>query len=193
MLATAAGLVKRYDDDVEGAEILGDILGDILGARSRGGRGGLALNRGRGQPSWRQGQVAPGVQLPGEGLVPLPLSPQQGNGVFTAAITQITWTGQVQQPFTGERLIASVLRTGTTATGLFVNVQIFAGTKAQQADILPVNLEHIATGSFFGIRNSMIQVQPGVLLRILGTISGALTSPDTVAVGEITLFGKTIH
>lgn len=178
----------RYDDDVDGADVLGDVLGDILGARVARGRH-PRLSR----PSWRDGQLAPGVQHPGQGLVPLPLSPQQNNGVFSATTAAIVWTGQVQQPFRGERMIAQVLRNGTTAAGLFVNVQIFAGTKAQQADILPVNLEHIATGGFFGIRNSMIQVTPGVLLRILGTISGALTSPDTVAVGEITLFGETIH
>ncbi len=60
--------------DVDGNEILGEVMGDmdgeVMGARGRG-RGRMMKIPPR--PQWRN-QLAPGVIQPDEGMVPLPMT-----------------------------------------------------------------------------------------------------------------------
>ena len=91
------------DDDDVGFEVVGDVMGDVMGddyeiigaRRKKKRRGGGGLIRVR-KPGWRKNQVAPGVQGPQEGLIPLPLDGVQGN-IFTAAIQQITFQGGISK------------------------------------------------------------------------------------------------
>lgn len=144
-----------------------------------------------GNPDWRGGQVAPGVNAPQEGMLPLPLSPSNGTGTFGAATGQLTFTGQLQKPFRGERLLTDVARVGTTATGI-VQGQIFVGADLQQADIFLLPLEAIGSPTSFGTRLTMQQAPPGVLIRILTQVTPAPSSSDTVTVA-LTITGRVVH
>ena len=118
------------DGDVEGADVMGDVMGDFTSDYEGGAQvvgytdEGYPMVVGKGrrrrgpqvqltQPGWRRGQLAPGVIAPDQGLLPLPM------GSFTYNLgNQInTFQGQLQKPFRGERLLVSVVRTGTTAVG----------------------------------------------------------------------------
>src|SRR6516225_2227630 len=68
------------------------------------------------RPEWRA-QMAPGVIMPDEGMVPLPMAPLANNGFFSATFPQITFQGQLQKPFRAERLLVSTVRTGPSAVG----------------------------------------------------------------------------
>ena len=126
-----------------------------------------------------------------EGLIPLPMTPLQNGGVFDATTTTITFQGQLQKPFRGERLLVSTVRTGTTATGRLMG-QIFVGTDLQLADISAIDIETVGNPASFGTRLTLLQAPPGVLIRIPVTISSAPTTTDTVA-AFITLLGRVIN
>jgi hypothetical protein len=180
------GDVMGYDDDEVGADMPG--ASQLPGSPANQG----ALIRLQRPPGWRQNQVAQGVHAPQVGLVPLPLTPQTNGGVFTSTVTAITFQGTLQKPFRGERFLMTVVKTGTTATSNFVLGQIYVGTAPQQADITPLSLEPLGTGGSFDVRLQMIQANPGVLIRILATLQGPLTSPDTVSV-SMQILGQVIH
>jgi len=150
-------------------------------------------------PSWRDGEVAPGVQTTQEGMVPLPLVPQQNGGIFTgpggtpANVTQIIFQGSLQKPYRAERLLVQVARIGSAATaGLFLQAQIFVGTDLQQGDILPIYLEPLGGATAFGTRLTLMQAPPGVLIRLICSLTGALTTTDTFAV-NMQFLGRIIH
>ena len=143
------------------------------------------------KPDWRERQLAPGVQAPDQGLLPLPLSPQTNNGIFTAAIPSITFQGQMQKPFRGERVLVSTVRTGTSAVGRLVS-QLFVGTDLQQADVPGFDIEQIGDVQGFGIRLTMLPAQPGVFIRILSTLSTVLTTTDTIA-ANMQILGRIVH
>jgi len=192
-----------YDDGaVEGMQVVGHyddgtpmvVTGDVAGRampRPPALRRHAAMARVPVQkPAWRQPQLAPGVIAPDEGLVPLPLQ-GVGGSTFTSAITQIIFQGQLQKPFRGERLLVDVVRTGTSAVGRLMT-QIFIGTDLQQADILPVNAQTIGAITGFGIRLTMKPAQPGVLIRLLTTLSTPLTGSDTIF-ASVDLLGRIVH
>lgn len=163
----------------------GDVLGDVLGDATVGARkamraraAGAALARMIPRaPGWRA-RVAPGVAPPGVGLVPLPLIPSAGAGVFSSALAAIDFEGRPQKPFRGERLIALVGRSAGVPTSTRALASgIFVGTDPQQAQIANIDLEVFAPTSF-GVRLSMVQAEPGVLIRIPALVSAA------IAVGE---------
>lgn len=143
------------------------------------------------KPNWRQGQVAPGVQAPQEGMVPLPLIGEP-SGTFSATVAAITFVGQVQEPYRPERLLVSVVRTGTTAAAPRVMGQLFVGTKLQQAQIAPFDIELIGTANAFGVRLSCQQVEPGVFVNLQCVLTGALTTTDTILVNAMFL-GRVIQ
>ncbi len=150
-------------------------------------------------PSWRDGEVAPGVQTTQEGMVPLPLVPQANGGIFTgpggtpANVTQIIFQGSLQKPYRAERLLVQVARIGSAATaGLFLQAQIFVGTDLQQGDILPIYLEPLGGATAFGTRLTLMQAPPGVLIRLICSLTGALTTTDTFAV-NMQFLGRIIH
>jgi hypothetical protein len=174
-------------------EVEGDVLGEldgrdeVVGAITKKGHM-LKLAK---KPGWRSGQLAPGVMSPGEGLVPLPMTAQQNGGTFTAAITNITWQGQLQKPFRSERILVSTVRTGATATGRLLG-QIFVGTDLQGAEIAGFDLELVGAVTAFGTRLTLIQAPPGVLVRIPTTLSNNPTAPDTIFASMMFL-GRIIH
>lgn len=177
------------DDDVDG-DVMGDD-GQGFDVVGRGRHRGHRLARVPQRPRWRE-QLAPGVIQPDEGLVPLPLSSTSSTSTFSASVTAITFQGQLQKPFRGERVLVSVSRTGTTATPARFLGQFFVGTDLQQADIQSWDMELIGNPNSFGTRLTMKSAEPGVLIRVLGTLSSALASTDTVAV-TVLLLGRIVH
>lgn len=175
-----------HDYEVLGEEygLDGDVLGeDVIGAARRLGRPGAAAAIARmlpRSPQWRQ-RIAPGVAAPGVGLVPLPLQPDAGGGVFTNTVTAINYEGRPQKPFRGERLIALVGRsagvptsTRALATGLFV------GTDPQQAQMANMDLE-VFGPTAFGVRLSMVQAEPGVLIRMPCLTSAGIAVAESLS------------
>lgn len=193
--------VVGYEDD--GTELLeeveGDVMGDVMGyeddgeavygaPRRKRRAGGVVKLR---KPPWRRTQIAPGVIAPDQGLLTLPMNGAGGTNTFTAAIPSITFQGQLQKPFRGERLLVSVIRTGTSATGRLLG-QLFVGTDLQQLDIAGVDIEQIGTPNAFGVRLTMKPAQPGVFIRIVTTLSSALAGTDTIF-ASVQLLGRNVH
>jgi hypothetical protein len=141
------------------------------------------------RPEWRDGQLAPGVYAPDEGLVSLPLHGPAGD-TFTSAIPRITFTGQLQKPFRGERLIVNTVRTGATAVGRLQS-QLFVGTDLQQADIEPLDIEPLGDTGAFGVRLTMKPATPGVLIRFPTSLTSNLTGSDTILV-SMQLLGRIV-
>lgn len=194
------------DDDVSG-DVMGDVMGygGPMGDYDSGGAqvvgydhqgypivsGRAARRRGPTvqlvKPGWRGSQVAPGVIAPDQGLLPLPL----GSVTFALATQTFTFSGQVQKPFRGERLLVSTVRTGTTATGRLLG-QIFVGSDLAALDVPPVDIEQIGSPQAFGVRLTMKPAQPGVFIRIVCALSNALAGSDTIF-ATIQLLGRNIH
>jgi hypothetical protein len=139
---------------------------------------------------WRDGQLAPGVQMPQEGMVSLPLSGPVTN-TFSLNVQSITFQGVLQKPFRGERLLVNVVRTGTTAVGRLLGL-IFVGTDLQQADITGLDLEQIGASNAFGVRLAMTAAQPGVWIRIPTNLSTPIATTDTIFC-SIQLLGRVEH
>jgi hypothetical protein len=184
--------------DVVG-EVLGELMGeDVVGARRRHrhhghhGHHGLALPP---RPSWRAnaGTLPTGVNAPSEGLEPLPLAPSgDGTGTFSATVTNINYEARPQAPFQGERLLAQVLRTGTSAAGLAaLCTGLFVGRELQQVQRGTFNLEFFAPTAF-GVRIVMSPAAAGLDISMPVILSGALTSPDVINV-QLLLLGHTIR
>lgn len=157
----------------------------VVGARKpvRRKRPMVALSR----PGWRGGQLAPGVIAPDQGLLPLPM----GNFTFTLAAQTFTFQGQLQKPFRGERLLVTTVRTGASATGRLLG-QIFVGTDLAALDVPPVDIEQIGSPAAFGVRLTMKPAQPGVFIRIVTALSGALAGADTIF-ATVQLLGRNVH
>lgn len=184
-------------DDVEG-DVMGDVMGEdaevvghdsngypivVTGRAGRRGRSTVQVQR----PGWRNGQLAPGVIAPDQGLLTLPM----GNFTYTAAAQTNTFQGQVQKPFRGERWLSRVVRTGTTATGTIL-AQLFVGTDLAMLDTNSVDLESLSNPGAFGVRMTMKPAQPGVFIKAITTLSVVLTTTDTIAV-SLQLLGRNIH
>lgn len=197
------------DEDVNG-DVMGDVMGyagpmgdyeggaQVVGYSDEGypivvhGKSGRARPRGTSQvqvqrPGWRGGQLAPGVIAPDQGLLPLPM----GNFTFALAAQTNTFSGQLQKPFRGERLLVTTVRTGTTAVGRLLG-QIFVGTDLSALDIAPVDIEQLGASNAFGVRLTMKPAQPGVFIRIVTALSSALTGSDTIFT-SVQLLGRNIH
>ena len=139
------------------------------------------------KPGWRNGQLAPGVIAPDQGLLPLPM----GQFTFTASAPTFTFAGQLQKPFRGERFLVSVVRTGTSATGRVLG-QPFVGTDLALLDIQPIDMEQVGAQNAFGVRLTMKPAQPGVFIRVVATLSNALSGTDTIFV-SMQLLGRNVH
>lgn len=182
-------VVGELDGDVEG-DVMGDIMGlsdaEVGRAVKRRARA-LALPK---KPKWRA-QLAPGVPEPGEGMIPMPMTPLAGGGTFLAALPTITWQGQLQKPFRSERLLVSTVRTGASAVGRLLG-QVFVGTDLQQADITAFDIELIGQANSFGTRLTCVSAEPGVLIRIQVTLSSALAGADSIFASMLWL-GRVVH
>jgi hypothetical protein len=194
------------DDDDDGVQ--GDVMGDVMGYGGNGYQGAAVVGydgngypivvgkarRPPGQhqvqvqkPGWRQGQLAPGVIAPDQGLLTLPM----GSFTYTASAQTNTFQGQVQKPFRGERWLTRVVRAGTTSTGTIL-AQIFVGTDLAMLDVAPVDLESLGSPQAFGVRLTMKPAQPGVFIRAITSLDTVLTTTDTIKV-SLQLLGRNIH
>lgn len=181
--------MPRYMEVIGDEDIEGDVMGDVMGEQIQvtGPTARVAVHR----PDWRARQLAPGVIAPDQGLLPLPLTGSGGTNTFTASLLTITFQGQLQKPFRGERLLVTTVKTGTSATGRLIS-QLFVGTDLQQLDVGGFDAEQVGSVQGFGIRLTMKPAQPGVFIRLISTLSVALTSTDTIAT-TITVLGRNIH
>jgi len=185
--------------DVEGNAIVGEVMGDGYGLD--GEVMGAALARPRHarsirippKPGWRN-QLAPGVIQPDEGLVPLPMTATAGSpaGTFTSTLPQITFQGQLQKPFRAERLLVSVVRTGTDATGRLLT-QLFVGTDLQGAEIAGWDAELIGQANSFGTRLTCKAAEPGVQIRLIVTLSNAMTVTTSSVFATMLFLGRIVH
>lgn len=204
--------VEGDDDEVEG-DVMGDVMGYggpmaayegsasvvgydeygepiVVGRRGRGrrrGRGGLVKVR---KPGWRRSQLAPGVVAPDQGMLILPLQGTVGNR-FTAAIPTITFQGQLQKPFRGERLLVTTVRTGASAVGRLSSL-LWVGTDLQQIDINGFDAEQVGAPAAFGVRLTMKPASPGVFIRLVSTLTAALAGADTID-ATVALLGRAVH
>jgi len=191
--------VVGQDEEVEG-DVMGDVMGGhqysqvvgyddfgypvVVGAQPRPRQGGMIAVH---KPGWRQSQVAPGVIAPDQGLLPLPM----GNFSFTATAQTNTFSGQLQKPFRGERLLVTTVRTGASAVGRILG-QPFVGTDLALLDINPIDIEQLGAGNAFGVRLTMKPAQPGVFIRIVCSLSSALAGTDTIF-ASVQLLGRLVH
>jgi hypothetical protein len=196
-------MVYPYDDELNGGEYYDDdqLQGSVMG-HSVMGRGfqvvGARQLRGGGRavhlpprPSWRN-QLAPGVIQPDEGLVPLPMQPLANGGIFNAAGPgTITFQGDLQKPYRPERLLVSVVRTGTTATGRLLGL-LWVGTDLQQGDIFGFDIELFGSSTAFGTRLTCKAAQPGVKIRMVVTPTGIPTGTDSIFV-NVNFAGRIVH
>ena len=201
-----------YDD--EDGEVEGSVMGagyqgpmvmsgmEVVGYEDDGspivvGRKGHGKRRSRRhhvsvhKPQWRESQLAPGVIAPDQGMLPLPLSGTGGSNTFALATQAITFEGQIQKPFRGERLLVSTVRTGTSAVGRLIS-QLFVGTDLQQLDVPGFDAEQVGTPNAFGVRLTMKPAQPGVFIRLVTTLSTPIAGTDTIFV-SVTLLGRLVH
>lgn len=191
--------VVGYDEN--GEPIHGDVMGHGYGVGAEAAMAHpLARHMRQGgyprmmqippRPNWRQ-QLAPGVIQPDEGMVTLTLTPQTNGGTFTATIPTITFQGQLQKPYRAERLLVSVVRTGTSATGRLLT-QCFIGTDLQGAEINGWDAELVGQPGSFGTRLTLKAAEPGVLVRNIVTLSGGLTGTDTIF-ATMMFLGRVVH
>ena len=187
-----SGDVMGEDGEVDGMAVVGyddDGTPLVVGRahHARAPHRGTAMRK----PSWRNSQMAPGVIAPDEGMLPLPLTGSGGTNTFTASLSTITFQGQLQKPFRGERLLVSTVRTGTSAVGRLIS-QLFVGTDLQQLDVQGFDAEQVGTPNAFGVRLTMKPAQPGVFIRLVTTLNSALSGTDTI-VTTITVLGRAVH
>lgn len=142
------------------------------------------------RPGWRGTQLAPGVIAPDQGMLPLPLV-SANNNTFDLNNQNLTFEGQIQKPFRGERLLVNTVRTGTSATGRLIS-QLFVGTDLQQLDVGGFDAEQVGSPQAFGVRLTMKPAQPGVFIRLVTSLNVPLTTTDTIIV-TMTLLGRNVH
>ena len=193
------GLVYEVQGDVMGDDdVDGDVVGYtddgspiVVGAKRRRAKrrnaGGLVRVQ---KPGWRESQLAPGVIAPDQGMLPLPLIGQPSN-TFALATQNITFSGTLQKPFRGERLLVSTVRTGASATGIIL-ASLFVGTDLQQLDVTQFDAEQVGAPNAFGVRLSMSPAQPGVLIRLVCGLSSPIAAADTIFC-SVSLLGRVIH
>lgn len=192
-------------------EVVGDVLGDVMGGYYDEGVGagpaqmqpphGHWRHGGRhpasmvpvSRPSWRGGQLAPGVMAPDEGMVPLGMKPDAGTppGTFALATQNMNFVGRLQKPFRAERLLVSTVRNSTTAVGRLLG-QFFVGVDLNQATLQGVDVELYGAATAFGTRLTLLQAPPGVEITVPIVIAPALTGTDTIF-ATIQWSGRIVH
>lgn len=158
-------------------------------------RGGMAPNMlpaGAPDPGWLKDANPFGISAPIEGLIQLPLKPQDaaGTGTFSSTVTSIGFLGRTQRPYRGERVVATITRIGTTAATPTIRTVsgIIVGVVPQQAQIGATNLSEWAATSF-GVRMAMNVAFPGNDITTTCNLVGTLTAPDTIVV-DLTVYGR---
>lgn len=187
VLGSVLGELDGLDDDA--LEGVGQAITHAI-HRRRGGGHHIQVHK----PDWRGGELAPGVNAPQGGQVPLPMNPLSQGGIFSVAagLGAITYEGKLQKPYRAERLMASTVRTGATATARCLG-QIFVGVDLNQAQLQGVDVEVLGAPTAFDTRMKLMQAPPGVSISILVTLFGTPPSgSDSIA---LTMFflGEVIH
>jgi hypothetical protein len=188
------GALDDYElegDELDGDDVLGDsvlgmsLVGEDDESVGRQVRRALLAKRGRRsvgrtKPKWRR-ELAPGVPTPGYGVFPIPLTPQTGNGIFTALIANIEYRTVTQVPFRGERLITNIARS-TTATGsqVLCTNGVHIGIRPQVGVLGPMNLGNFLPTAF-GVRMVMQPATQGAEIRVFAFVQPALTGTQTIA------------
>jgi hypothetical protein len=83
------------------------------------------------------------------------------------------------------------VRTGASATGRLL-AQLFVGTDLQQAEIAGWDVELVGQAGAFGTRLTAKAAEPGVLIRLVVTLSNNPTSTDTIFASMMFL-GRVVH
>jgi hypothetical protein len=179
--------------DLDGDELVGAARKKMIRAFARGRAGGRPAPRQMAlppKPGWRSDQMAPGVIRPDEVMYPLPLTPNNGTGTFTVGgAAQITWAGQLQKPFRGERLLVGVDKKAGATERLMA--KIWVGTDLQAAEIADIDLELIGDPGAFGTRMTFKPAEPGVQLRVEVWPSAALTGSESIF-ATIVILGRVV-
>jgi len=148
-------------------------------------------------PGWRGSMIAPGVNAPQEGHVPLPLNPETFSGTWgtgagqAPAGTTIIFSGRPQKPFKPARLVIRGTKAGPTAVGNLIG-QVFVGTDLQQGELGNIDLESIGAATAFDTWISFKQAEPGVWIRVQATLTAFPTGTDT-ELYTITVLGHYLH
>ena len=166
-----------------GDDVLGDEMDDpgeyglaLEGAAMRRPPARPALVA-RHKPRWRQ-RVAPGVPVPGYGMVSLALKPNLNDGIFTSAVTNIEFLARPQFAFEGQRLLVNIRRSaGASLVRVLSNSLIFIGTRPQVGSLGDQDIEDF-TSQAFGVRLKMEPTEPG------GDVTMFVRASPTVPVGE---------
>jgi hypothetical protein len=146
---------------------------------------------------WRP-MMAPGSPPLGEGHVPLPLNPETFGGSWgnttgggAPAGTTITFSARPQKPFKTSRLLIRGTKSGTTAVGNLIG-QTFIGTDLQQGEVGNIDLESLGAANAFDTWVSFKQAEPGVWIRVLGTLTAFPTGTD-FELYTVTAIGHYLH
>lgn len=179
--------VMGYGDEYGGVD--GDDM-DVVGAMTMARR--PSMLRLPAKPGWRQGQVAPGVWGPRQGMEPLPLTGSPIGTFVSAGATNTNLDARPQRAFRAERLLTTVLRTGATATARVVCSGIFIGTALQSVELGDFDLELLGNPNAFGVRLALQPASPGILVRLpVHLVGPALGAGDSITVFAMFL-GRTI-
>ncbi len=195
VLGSVLGELDGIDDDA--LHGVGAAVAQALARRGhhvRPHHGGHGADISVHKPDWRHGELAPGVNAPQGGQVPLPLNPLSQGGVFSVAagLSSITFEGKLQKPYRAERLMASTVRTGATATARCLG-QIFVGVDLNQAQLQGVDLEVLGAPTAFDTRMKLMQAPLGVSISILVTLFGSVPSGSDAIALTMFFLGEVIH
>lgn len=144
-------------------------------------------------PAWRPG-VAPGVDMPGEGMEQLTLEPDVNGGVFDAAHSgTIIFTARTQRAFRGERPIVLIGRSGASAQGnlIYATPGFFVGTQVVGSSLGRIPLDAFAPTAF-GVRLTFHQATPGMEIKAFVQPGAPLLGADTISV-LIMLLGRSVR
>lgn len=152
---------------------------------------GSLLPPGAPTPPWFQSAF--GVSPNAEQMHILPLTPQSNNGVFSAAVANISFQARPQRPFRGERPLTILQATGASAAAAQpFSTLITVGVIPQQVEIgnIPISLW---APTAFGVRLAMTDAAPGVLINFPVALPSPnpITGTDTLLV-QLSLIGRVL-
>lgn len=148
------------------------------------------------QAPWRGTMLAPGLNAPQEGKVPLGIR-QVTTNIFTVAssVGRLNFTARPQKPYRPTRLLVSVAHNpdpaipGGPTTQAFLVGKVYVGTDPQQGSLDDLTLETIGAPTAFGTGQVMIQAEPGVDFTIDVGLSNPLVVPNETVVVRLDFMG----
>lgn len=164
-------------DGADGADEL-----DVIGARRR-----------RRLPRWRARPRPHARSRPqAEQMEILPLAPNVENGVFSASVSTITYTGKPQRWFRGERLVVLVSRAGTTTPTQQLLCSTFQiGSTPQLVQVGSFPIECFSPNAF-GVRLAMTACGPGVEVTLTVEVATPLSGDQKITC-NICILGRSVR